>query len=118
MNEQIDRYKGWRHELLAVEAQLAEHKRAYLVDRVHCPAGLRASLEAQRAGLRLQIHELRPEIVRLHEEAKKEQRQHMLHRLIDLCTAAGQGALVARARDDSRQAVAAMGMGGALRVEV
>ncbi|GEM_PF-3864961 len=50
MKEQIDRYKGWRHELPVVEAQLAEHKRASLLGRVHCPAGARAYYASRQTG--------------------------------------------------------------------
>lgn len=118
MNEKIERYKAMRGELLQVDADLAEHKRAYLVDGVSCPLSVRVDLEARRAALRLQVHNLRPEIVALHEDAKTLKHRTFLHSLIELCHGAGLHKMVEDARHTSRQAIEAAGKGEAYRCSI
>ncbi len=116
MNDKINRYNGLRRELLTVEAQLAEHKRAYLVDGVHCPLPVRTTLEARQAALRLEIHTLRPAITEMHEAAKRQKSKTFLHELCQLCKANGMEHLVDQARDTSRRTIEELGLTEAYRV--
>ena len=118
MKEKIERYQQLRKELLEVEAELASRKLAYLSRGHYTPLIVRVAIESRRADLRLEVHNLRPEIVKLHEDAKTLKHQAFLHRLVELCNAAGHQALVEQARGMSRQALEAAGQGEAYSVNV
>lgn len=118
MDAKIDRYKALRRDLLAVEAEMAEHRRAYLADGVHCPVAVRAELESRRAAMRLEIHDLRPEVVALHESAKKQKHATFLHLLVQECQRNGQSHLVDAARQGSVEWMNRQGLGGAYAVSI
>ena len=80
--------------ILEIEAQLAESKRAYIVDHVAQPFALRVTLEAERANLLCERNTLTQQINQL-ERAQRQARGLSAHtHLIRLVTEAGMGHLV------------------------
>lgn len=94
-------YNNLRRELLTVERDLAEGRRAYFADGARVPAAVRSMLEARKAALRLELHDLRAVVEEMRDAARKGKGNHFLQRLIARCEEDGRHDLVRAANADS-----------------
>lgn len=83
-----------RRDLLRVELDLAQARRAYFVDGVSCPQDVRAELEERRAGLRLELHDLRLLVDEERAATRTAKGNMFLNGLIARCEAEGRHDLV------------------------
>lgn len=100
MTVTIAHYNDLRRQLLRIELDLAQSKRAFLVDGVDTRS-IRAAQEERRAALRLEIHDARAEVDELRRAADKAKKHQFLLSLIAKCEAEGRQDLVQSASAES-----------------
>lgn len=105
----IAHYNDLRRQLLRVELDLAQSKRAYLVDGVST-RDVRATLEERRAALRLELHDARATVDELKKAADKAKKHQFLLSLIARCEAIGRQDLVQAASAESADWLRTQGM--------
>ena len=101
MSTTISRYNALRRELLRVELDLAQARRAYFVDGVSCPQDVRATLDERRARVRLELHDLKPLVEEEARASRTAKGNVFLTKLIAGCEAAGRHDLVRAANADA-----------------
>lgn len=114
----IARYKDLRRELLQVELDLTQVRRAYFADGVSCPPDVRAALEERRARLRLELHDLRVQLEQQKEDAIKAKKHQFLLALIARCEQQGHHDLVRAASADAAQWLKDQGMAEAYNAKL
>ena len=114
----IARYKDLRRELLQVELDLTQVRRAYFADGVNCPPDVRAALEERRARLRLELHDLRVQLEQQKEDAIKARKNQFLLALIARCEQQGRHDLVRAASADAAQWLKDQGMAEAYNAKL
>jgi hypothetical protein len=82
---------------LEIAADLAELKRAYLVDGIERPLAKRATLEAEDARLALEDHRMKGEAIQARIDRRRRQEAALLGQLVGLLKERGMGELVAEA---------------------
>lgn len=115
MSTTISRYNALRRELLRVELDLAQARRAFYVDGVSRRQDVRATLEERRAYLRLELHDLKPLVEKEARAARTAKGNVFLTKLIARCEAAGRHDLVRAANADATAWLEQQGLTAAYR---
>lgn len=105
-----ERQSALKLEYLEITAQLAEMKRAYLVDGVSGDIRVRARLEAARTKAELELHNINVVLSREKEKAKEFRRISLVNILVTKLEAAGMGSFVEAAKEESMAALRAAGL--------
>lgn len=114
----VSRYNTLRSQLLRVELDLAQVRRAFYVDGVRCPQDVRATLEERRAALKLEIYELKPQVAERRNAARAAKGNEFLARLIEKCEQGGHNDWVDAARQEAAAWVVSQGLSDACNVRV
>ena len=115
MSTTMTRYKALRRELLQVEFEQAQVRRAYFADGVNCPPDVRAALDERRARLRLELHDLKHLVDEEASASRTAKGNMFLNRLIARCEAEGRHDLVRAANADAAAWLEQQGLMAAYR---
>ena len=114
----VSRYNTLRSQLLRVELDLAQVRRAFYVDGVKCPQDVRATLEERHAALKLELFDLKPQVAERRKVARALRGNEFLARLIEKCDQGGRNDWVDAARQEAAAWAESQGLSDACNARV